>query len=114
MATTHKWQFVPRFRRAAFGWKSDTPILRIKEALTEIKAVAKKEPVLAAEGAVLFLEKLAPAIEGVDSSSGSIGSAVNRAIKTLVPVIAKAGVERTVREKWLERLFEALQEDDMP
>jgi hypothetical protein len=34
--------------------------------------------VLAAEGAVLFLEKLAPAIEGVDSSSGSIGSAVNR------------------------------------
>jgi hypothetical protein len=32
------------------------------EALAEIKAVAKKEPVLAAEGAVLFLEKLAPAI----------------------------------------------------
>jgi hypothetical protein len=38
--------------------------------------VAKTEPVLAAEGAVLFLEKLAPAIEQVDSSSGAIGSAV--------------------------------------
>lgn len=114
MATTHKFQFAPRFRRRAFGWKSSTPILRIKEALTEIKAIAKKEPVLAAEGAVLFLEKLAPAIEQVDSSSGGIGSAVNRAIETLVPIIVKADVSRAVREKWLDRLYDALQEDDMP
>lgn len=112
--TTYKWQFSSRFRRNAFGWKSDTPILRIKEALTEIKAVAKKEPVLSAVGAVLFLEKLAPAIEQVDSSSGGIGSAVNRAIETLVPIISKADVARAVREKWLDRLFETLQEDDMP
>ena len=114
MATTHKFQFAPRFRRRAFGWKSSTPILRIKEALTEIKAIAKKEPVLAAEGAVLFLEKLAPAIEQVDSSSGGIGSAVNRVIETLVPIITKANVSRAVREKWLDRLWDALQEDDMP
>ncbi|WP_317204561.1 hypothetical protein [Janthinobacterium sp.] len=114
MATAHKWPFAPRFRRSAFGWKSATPIQRIKEALVEIKAIAKKEPVLAAEGAVLFLEKLAPAIEQVDSSSGGIGSAVNRAIETLVPIIAKAEVARPVREKWLDRLYEALQEDDMP
>ena len=33
---------------------------------------------IAAEGAVLFLEKVAPALEHVDSSSGAIGSAVNR------------------------------------
>ncbi len=112
--TTYKWQFAPRFRRNAFGWKSDTPIQRIKEALVEIKTVAKKEPVLAAEGAVLFLEKLAPAIEQVDSSSGGIGSAVNRAIETLVPIIAKADVSRAVRDKWLDRLWDALQEDDMP
>jgi hypothetical protein len=114
MATAYKWQFAPRFRRNAFGWKSDTPIKRIKEALTEIKAVAKMESLLAAEGAVLFLEKLAPAIEQVDSSSGGIGSAVNRAIETLLPIIAKADVARPVREKWLDRLFEAIQEDDMP
>ncbi|WGG48865.1 hypothetical protein [Rugamonas sp. DEMB1] len=114
MATAYKWQFAPRFRRNAFGWKSSTPILRIKEALTEIKTVAKKEPVLAAEGAVLFLEKLAPAIEQVDSSSGGIGSAVNRAIETLVPIIAKADAARPVREKWLDRLWDALQEDNMP
>lgn len=114
MATSYKWQFAPRFRRNAFGWKSDTPIQRIKEALAEIKGVSKKEPVLAAEGAVLFLEKLAPAIEQVDSSSGGIGTAVNRAIETLVPIIAKAGVSRAVREKWLDRLWDALQEDEMP
>ena len=112
--STYKWQFAPRFRRNAFGWKSDTPIQRIKEALVEIKAVAKKEPLLAADGAVLLLEKLAPAIEQVDSSSGGIGSAVNRAIETLVPIIAKVDVARTVREKWLDRLWEALQEDTMP
>lgn len=114
MASAYKWQFAPRFRRNAFGWKSNTPIARIKEALVEIKAMAKKDPILAAEGAVQFLEKLAPAIAQVDSSSGGIGSAVNRAIENLVPIIAKADVSGAVREKWLARLWEALQEDDMP
>jgi len=61
-----------------------------------------------------ILEKLAPAIEQVDSSSGGIGSAVNRAIETLVPIIAKADAARPVREKWLDRLWDALQEDNMP
>lgn len=56
--TNHKWQFVARFRRHAFGWRSDTPIQRIKEAVSEIKQVARKEPVVAAEGAVTLLEKL--------------------------------------------------------
>ena len=88
MVAPYKWQFSPRFRRNAFGWKSDVPIQRIKEALAEIKAVAKKDSVLAAEGAVLFLEKLAPAIRQVDGSSGGMGSAVNRAIETLVPIFS--------------------------
>lgn len=114
MATAYKWQFAARFRRNAFGWKSDTPIQRIKEAVSEIKATAKKDPVLAADGAVLLLEKLVPAIAQVDSSSGGIGSTVNRAIVALVPIIATAAAARAVRKKWLDRLFDALQEDDMP
>jgi len=114
MAIAYKWQFSPRFRRNAFGWKSQPPIQRIKEALAEIKAAARTDAVLGADGAVLFLKKLAPAIAQVDSSSGSIGSAVNRAIDTLVPIIAKANAVRAVREKWLDRLFQALQDDDMP
>jgi len=112
--TTYKWQFVPRFRRHAFGWQSDKPIQRIKEALIEIKLVAKKEPVLAAEGAVLLIEKISPALEQVDSSSGALGSTVNRAIETLVPIISKAPATPELRERWLQRLWQALQDDQMP
>jgi len=112
--TIHKWQFASRFRRHAFGWRSDTPVQRIKEAITEIKQVARKEPVLAAEGAITLLEKLSPALEQVDSSSGALGSAVNKAIDTLVPIIIKADVEPKLRQRWLERLWQALQDDEMP
>jgi len=69
-AEAHKWEFKTRFRRHAFGWKSQPAITRVKQAVTEIKRVAKKEPVLAAEGAISFLELVSPALEHVDSSSG--------------------------------------------
>ena len=114
MTTPHTWQFSARFRSNAFGWQSDTPIQRIKEALAEIKAVAKQEPVLAAEGAVRFLEKLSPAIAHVDSSSGRIGSAVRSAIAVLVPIIAQADVSTAAREKWLVRLWDAIEKDRIP
>jgi len=110
----HKWLFAPRFRRNAFGWKSDLPIRRIKEALTEIRQIARKEPILAAEGAVAFLEKLSPSLANVDSSSGALGSAVNRAIEVLAPIIAKPDAGQSVRQLWLERLWEAIQDDQMP
>jgi tetratricopeptide (TPR) repeat protein len=110
----YKWQFSPRFRRHAYGWKSDTPIQRIKEAVTEIKLVARNDPSLGAEGAVLFLEKLSPAIEQVNSSSGAIGTAVNRAIDALVLIIAKPDVDLAIRHQWLERLWEAIQDDAIP
>lgn len=110
----YKWQFTPRFRRGAFGWKSQPPILRIKEAVAEIKQIARKQPSLAGEGAVLFLCKLAPAIEHVDSSSGAIGSAVNAAIAALVPIIARAEVEADTRQEWLDQLWAAVEDDDIP
>lgn len=112
--SAYKWQFAPRFRRNAFGWKSDLPIQRIKEALTEIRLVARKEPILAAEGAIVLLEKLSPALMNVDSSSGALGSAVNHAIVTLVPILSQADVDATTRQRWLDRLWEAVQEDEMP
>jgi hypothetical protein len=40
-ADAHKWEFKPRFRRHAFGWKSQPAITRIKQAVAEIKKVAK-------------------------------------------------------------------------
>src|SRR6266446_6208138 len=45
---------------------------------------------LGAEGAVILLEKASGALEHVDSSLGAIGTAVNRAIETLVPIVAQA------------------------
>jgi len=110
----HRWKFKPRFRRHAFGWKSLPAIGRIKEAVAEIKKVAKQNPLLAAEGAVTFLERLSPAIEQVDGSSGSIGAAVGNAISELVPLIEHAPAEKTIRDAWLERLFEAHQADEIP
>jgi hypothetical protein len=84
------WTFNARFRRHAFGWRSQPAIARIKEAVSEITRVARHDRALAAEGAVLLLEPLSPALEHVDSSSGAIGAAVNRAIETLVEIIAPA------------------------
>jgi hypothetical protein len=100
----HRWQFAARFRRNAFGWRSQPAIARVHEAVVEIRTVARRDPVLAAEGAVLFLGKESPALEHVDSSSGAIGTAVNHAIEVLVSIIAKAPADVAKRASWLERL----------
>ena len=111
----HPWAFRARFRRTAFGWKgSKLASERIHEALTEIRAVARKDPATAAEGAVLFMEKLSPALNQIDSSSGALGNATYSAVQELVPIISSAPVDAAVRKKWLDRLFEAIQEDDPP
>ena len=113
-AEAHKWEFKARFRRHAFGWRSQPAIQRVKQAVTEIRKVARKDPVLAAEGAVTFLERISPALEHVDSSSGAIGTAVNNAIAELVPIIAGAPADATTRDAWLERLWEAHEADQIP
>jgi len=110
----HTWTFAPRFRAGAFGWRSEPAITRIKEALSEIKAIAKKDPLLGAEGAILFLQKLSPALQNIDGSSGAIGTAANRAIDALVPIIAKAHVDISMRRKWLEKLYQAHADDQVP
>lgn len=113
-AERHTWEFKARFRRHAFGWKSQPAITRVKEAVAEIKTVAKKDGMLAAEGAIVFLERVSPALEQVDSSSGSLGTAVNNAITELVPIIANVPADAKTREAWLERLFQAYQDDAIP
>jgi hypothetical protein len=110
----HTWAFRARFRRDAFGWKSQPAITRIREAVAEIRKVAKSDPLLGAEGAVLFLERVSPALSHVDGSSGSIGSAVNRAIADLVPILVGAPADVATREAWLTRLYEAHAADQIP
>jgi hypothetical protein len=110
----HSWRFRARFRRHAFGWKSQPAITRLREALTEIKLVARIDPILGAEGAVALLERISPALENVDSSSGAIGTAVNHTIAELVPVIVAAPADTSTRAAWLERLFDAHSADQIP
>jgi hypothetical protein len=64
-------------------------------------------------GGAVFGEGLA-GIGAVDSSSGAIGNAVNRAIEELVPVIATAPADLARRSLWLERLWEAYTADQIP
>jgi hypothetical protein len=110
----HKWEFKARFRQHAFGWKSQPAIQRIKQAVSEIKKAARTDPVLAADGAVAFLERVSPAIERIDGSSGAIGTAVGNAIAELVPLIAGAPTDAATRDAWLERLWEAHAADEIP
>jgi hypothetical protein len=110
----YAWEFKPRFRRHAFGWRAQPAVQRVKEAVAEIANVARRDPVLAAAGAVIFLERVSPALEQVDSSSGAIGSAVSRAVGELSAIIAGAPLDGATREASLERLWAAHEADGMP
>ncbi len=114
MADRHRWVFASRFRRGAFGWRPQPAIQRVGEAVAEIKKVARTDPVLGGDGAVVFLEKLSPALEHVDSSSGAIGAAVNRAVKDLAQIIAAAPADTMTRDQWLARLWKAHELDHIP
>ena len=101
-SSTQKWIFPARFRAGAYSWKSSRlACQRLREAASEIKKVAKKEPVLAAEGGVRLIEKLWPALEHVDSSSGALGSAVNKTLYDLIPLVINAPADVNTRQKWL-------------
>ena len=109
---SHKWVFTSRFRTNAYGWKaSKLACKRIKEAVSEIKKATRKDPVLGAEGSIRFMEKLWPALQHVDSSSGALGTAVYNAMDVLVDVVIKAPADKKTRGKWLERLWDAFNED---
>ena len=108
------WEFRARFRRHAFGWKSAPAIQRVRQAVDEIRKAARRDAMHAAEGAVMFLERVSPALEHVDGSSGAIGSTVHHAISELVLIIAEAPADAKTRAKWLERLWSAHEADQMP
>ena len=108
----HKWTFTARFRTNAFGWRgSSLACKRIKEAVSEIRKVARKDPLSGAEGAIKLMEKLWPALQHVDSSSGALGGAVDHAVGVLIDWVADAPADEKTRAKWLDRLWEAFNDD---
>ena len=109
MAAKHMWTFKARLRFRAFGWKgSHLACQRLKEAVTEIKKVARTDPVTAGDGFVSLMERIWPAFQGVDTSSGALGGAVCWAQHELLPVAISAPADRKTRDKWLDRLWQAI------
>lgn len=109
---SHPWSFRQRLRARAFGWRgSSLAIQRLKEALAEIEAANRSDPALAAEGAVLLMERLWPALQAVDSSSGSLGNAVGKTVHALIDILLAAPADEPTLERWLERLWTAIEED---
>lgn len=107
-----KWEFKTKFRARAYGWRgSRLAINRLKEATSEIKAAAKSDPVAAGGGAVSLMQRIWPAFQDIDTSSGALGTAVARTLAELIPIVIDAPADHATRSKWLERLFEAVQND---
>lgn len=112
MPTEQNWAFRQRLRASAFGWHgSRLACQRLKEAVAEIKKVAKADSVTAADGVVTLMERIWPAFQHIDTSSGALGSAVNWTQGELLPILIGAPADRAAREKWLERLWKAVQVD---
>ena len=53
MVTKHRWTFISRFRREAYSWNGTAfASKRMREVVSEIKKVAKKDIALAGEGVI--------------------------------------------------------------
>lgn len=112
MATKQTWTFKARLRSRAFGWKSShLACQRLKEAGAEIKKVARTDPVAAGDGVVSLMERIWPAFQGVDTSSGALGGAVYWAQAELLPIAICAPADRKTRDIWLDRLWQAIEDD---
>lgn len=96
----HKWAFKPGMRAGAFGWRGTAKAnSRLKAATREIKALRKSDPVVAGEGVIAPAERIWPAFEHIDTSSGALGTAVARTLEDLAPILIEApfGVRSPVR-----------------
>jgi hypothetical protein len=108
----HKWKFKSHFRREAYGWKGTAlASKRMREAVSEIKKVAKADSSLAGEGVIELLCRLYPAMMQIDSSSGALGNAIDKTIQALIPVLIQADWDMDTRGKWLQKLYEAVIDD---
>lgn len=110
--TAHTWAFRTRFRSGAYGWKSSRLACeRLKQAVLEIVTAARVDAARGAEGAILLMERIWPAFQGVDTSSGALGSMVYWALDHLIPIVRDAPASRLDRQQWLYRMWEAAMED---
>jgi hypothetical protein len=109
------WAFRTNFRRGALGWRSShIAVERVRAAVDEITREAGKNPGRSAEGIVVLFERISPAFENVDDSSGYLGDEIRAAIDDLVPKFRDAPLSDAERRSYLTRLWKAVEDDDMP
>ena len=65
----------------------------------------------AGDGVVSLMERIWPAFQGVDTSSGALGGIVYWAQEELLPIAIDAPANRKTRDKWLDRLWQAIEDD---
>ena len=112
MLAKHSWTFKARLRARAFAWNaSNLACQSLKEAVAEIKKIAKTDPVTAGDGIVSLMERIWPAFQNIDTSSGAVGGAVNWTQAELLPILRDAPADRNTRDQWLDRLWQAIQDD---
>ena len=112
LKSSHLWVFKTYFRANSYGWRgSKLAVKRTKEALREIKKVSQQDEILAAEGAIYLMSRFWPAFQQIDTSSGSLGSAVCSTMDELLPIITNAPAHLTLRQRWLDMLWEILEAD---
>jgi hypothetical protein len=110
--TKHTWAFKARFRSRAYAWHgSNLACRRLNEAVAEIKTVARVDAVTAGDGVVSLLERIWPAFQNIDTSSGAVGGAVAWTQAELLPILIQAPAARKTRDRWLDRLWQAIQDD---
>ena len=107
-----RWTFKSAMWPGAYGWRSSAKaVARIKSATSEIKAVNRTDPIAAADAVVALAERISPAFESINTSSGALGGAVYRTLEQLIPILIKAPAPELVRAQWLEGLRMAINDD---
>lgn len=107
-----RWAFSAGMRTGMFGCRGSAKAIdRLKLARSEIMAVNRADPVIAAEGVVLLAERIWPTFAHIDTSTGALGGAAHRTFDDLVPVLIDAPADQATRAAWLERLREAILDD---
>lgn len=111
LASPHPWGFLARLQPDG-GRLPGELSLGLHRAVGELRRVARRDALLAGEGAVLLCERLPAAVELVEDPVGTVVAAVARAIDAVAPIVAGAPASAATREAWLERLWAALAGDE--
>jgi hypothetical protein len=98
--TNHKWAFQAVLPGASIpAGLLSAGIERLEQDVSEIRSVAQRDPILAADGAVSLMERIWPAFEHIDTSSGALGGAVYCTLSEMIAVIAAPPEPRRKRKR---------------